>query len=87
MGQILNHLERKTNNSMFTEWKTLIVVGKTTDDFKKEDLFYFNNVNTFIVFYLINEEINKAYMNDSWIFTLGLNYKKYVKKINKIIKN
>ena len=83
--QVLNYLGEKTNNSKFTELKTLIVVGKTTEEYKKEELLYFNNVNTFVVFYLINEETNKKYMNDSWIFTLGLNYKKYVRKINEIL--
>ena len=53
--------------------------------FKKVDLLYFNNVNTFVVFYLINEETNEVYMNDSWISALGLNYKKYVRKINEIL--
>ena len=70
---------------MFTEWKTLIVVGKTTDVYKKEELIYFNNVNTFVVFYLINEELNKIFMNDSWIFTIGLNYRKYIKRLNGIL--
>lgn len=83
--EVLKCLEEKTNNSKFTEFKTLIVVGKTLDDYKKEDLLYFNNVNTFVVFYLINEETNKMYMNDSRIFTIGLNYKKYVRKINEIL--
>lgn len=78
-------MEEKTNNSMFTEWKTLIVVGKTTDVYKKEELLYFNNVNTFVVFYLINEELNKIFMNDSWIFTIGLNYRKYIKRLNGIL--
>lgn len=78
-------MEEKTNNSMFTEWKTLIVVGKTTDVYKKEELLYFNNVNTFVVFYLINEELNKIFMNDSRIFAIGLNYRKYIKRLNGIL--
>jgi len=49
-------------------------------------LLYFNGVNTFVVFYLINEETNEVYMDDSWIFPIGLNYKKYVRKINEILK-
>lgn len=70
---------------MFTEWKTLIVVGKTTDVYKKEELIYFNNVNTFVVFYLINEELNKIFMNDSRICAIGLNYRKYIKRLNGIL--
>ena len=83
--EVLNYLEEKTKSPNFTEYKTLIVVGKTKEKFKKSDLLYFNNVNTFIVFYLIEEETNDVYMNDSWISPLGLNYKKHVKKINKIL--
>ncbi len=83
--KVLNQLQEKTNNASFSKWKTLIVLGETNDFFKKEDLFYFNNVNTFVVFYLINQKDNKIFMNDSWIFALGCNFRKYVRKINKII--
>lgn len=76
---------KEMKNTNFTEYKTLIVVGKMKEKFKKVDLLYFNNVNTFVVFYLINEETNEVYMNDSWILALGLNYKKYVRKINEIL--
>ena len=85
--EVLNYLEEKTKNANFTEYKTLIVLGKTKEKFKKVDLLYFNNVNTFVVFYLINEETNEVYMNDSWISSLGLNYKKYVRKMKIILKN
>ena len=85
INEVLNYLEEKTKNTNFTKYKTLIVVGKTKELFKKVDLLYFNNVNTFVVFYLINEETNEVYMNDSWISALGLNYKKYVRKINEIL--
>lgn len=83
--KMLNYLEEKTKNPNFTESKTLIVVGKTKEKFKKVDLVYFNSVNTLVVFYLINEETNEIYMDDSWISFIGLNYKKYVRKINKIL--
>lgn len=83
--EVLNYLEEKTKNPNFTEPKTLIVVGKTKEKFKKVDLVYFNSVNTLVVFYLINEETNEVCMDDSWISFIGLNYKKYVRKINKIL--
>ena len=47
---------------------------------KKVDFLYFNNVNAFVVFYLINEETNEIYMNDSWISALGLNYKNMLER-------
>lgn len=83
--KMLNYLEEKTKNPNFTESKTLIVVGKTKEKFKKVDLVYFNSVNTLVVFYLIDEETNEIYMDDSWISFIGLNYKKYVRKINEIL--
>ena len=82
---MLNYLEEKTKNPNFTESKTLIVIGKTKEKFKKVDLVYFNSVNTLVVFYLINEETNEIYMDDSWISFIGLNYKKYVRRINEIV--
>ena len=85
INQILESLETKTKQSQFTQFKTLVVVGKTTDSYKKEELLYFNNVNTYVVFILIDEDSNKIYINDSWIFSLGLNYKKHVRKIYKIL--
>ena len=83
--EMLNYLEEKTKNPNFTESKTLIVIGKTKEKFKKVDLVYFNSVNTLVVFYLINEETNEIYMDDSWISFIGLNYKKYVRRINEIV--
>lgn len=72
---------------VFSEWKTIIVIGKTLESFDKKDLLFFNGVNTFVCFYLINEITETRYMNTQWIFTLGLNYRKYIKKIDKILSN
>jgi hypothetical protein len=67
-------------------WRTVVVVAPTQDSFESDELFYFDNVNTFVVFYLIDEQKKRVYMNDSWIFALGMNYKKVVRKINEIVK-
>ena len=81
---ILKEIESNTNNSNFSEWKTIIAVGQTNNSWKKEELFYFSeSTHTFVVFYLLDED--KTYMNDSWIFVLGNNYNKHVRKINKIL--
>ena len=48
----------------------------------KKELFWFEGVNTFVLFYLINEKTNKIFMDDSWIFVMGCNYRKYVRRIN-----
>ena len=84
INEALRSLQEKTHNVKFSKFKTLIVVGKTNDHFKEEELFYFNNTDTFVVLYLINEKLSKIYMNASWIFALGLNYGKYVRRIHKI---
>ena len=83
---ILIYLEEKTNNNNFLKYKTLIIFGETKDEFNKNDLVYFNT-NTYVVFYLINDDTNDIYMDDSWISEIGLNYKKYVRRINDIVKN
>lgn len=83
---ILIYLEEKTNNNNFPKYKTLIIFGETKDEFSKNDLVYFNT-NTYVVFYLINDDTNDIYMDDSWISEMGLNYKKYVRRINDIVKN
>lgn len=82
---ILIYLEEKTNNNNFSKYKTLIIFGETKDEFSKNDLVYFNT-NTYVVFYLINDDTNDIYMDDSWISEMGLNYKKYVRRINDIVK-
>ena len=44
---------------IFTEKKTLIIVGFTDEWFDKKDLLFFNGVDTLIVYYLINEKNNQ----------------------------
>lgn len=69
----------------FGKYKLIIVIGITSESFTKTELFYFNNIDTFVVFYLLDFANKKVYMNDRSIFVLGLNYKKIIKKLNKII--
>ena len=83
---ILDKISDGVNTSDFTKYKSVIVIGKTDELFKSKELLYFDNKNCFVVFYLINEKNNTIYYNDSWIFALGLNYRKYIKKLNKLIK-
>lgn len=85
--KILKYLEEKSNNLNFTSIRTLIVIGNTKEKFKKNELVYFNSINMYVIFYLINDETNDIYMDISWNFPLKYSYKKYVKKINKIITN
>ncbi len=82
---ILNRISEETSNNSFTKWKTIIIVGECNDVFLERELVYFDNTSIVAVFYLINRKFKRAYMNDNFTFALGNNYRKYVKKINKII--
>ena len=82
---VLKKVSDNCNNGNFSTWKSIIIFGNTTDSFKKKDLLYFDGINTIVVFYLINSLENMIYMNDSWIFPLGMNFRTYVRKINKVM--
>lgn len=86
IDNILDEITGEVNTSDFTKYKSVIVIGKTDQSFKSKELLYFDNKSCFVVFYLINEKNNMIFYNDSWIFTLGLNYRKYIRKLNKLIK-
>ncbi len=81
----LSNLEKIFKTSFFPEWKTFIIVAKTEDTFQKNDLFFFDGISTFVVFLLINEQRAEIYLNDKWIFPLGLNFKKFVRNIKSIL--
>ncbi len=83
---ILNITQEKVNNATNDGWKTIIVVGYTEDTFKKKELVFFDGVNTIVVFYLINKETKKIYMDASWISFIGYDYKKVVRTIDKIVR-
>lgn len=81
---VLNSVRRSVDE-LSSEWRTIIVVAYTTDFFRCTELFYFDGSNTIVVFYLINQQSNKIFMNDRWIFPLGLSHRKIVKKLNAIV--
>ena len=83
--QILSIVQKQKDAYLQNSWATIIIIGKTQESFKSEELFFFDNVNTFAVFYLIDKEKQTVYKNDNWIFALGLNYGKFIRKINTII--
>ncbi len=84
MPAILKRLEADTAQAPFSAWKTLIVVGRTEEAFEPEDLFWFNSVSTFVVFYLIDRD-GMLYRNDSRIYPLGVNYRRYVQRLDTIL--
>ena len=84
--ELLKNIDMDCKPPIFSEWKTIIIIGKTLEVFSQKDLLYFNGINTFVCFYLINDKTDEHYMNEQWIFTLGLNYRKYIRKLKKILK-
>ena len=69
--------------TLLIKGKTLIIVGHTDEEIKKKDLVVCNgNADTFIVYYLKNDSTNEIYFDDQWIYRLGLNWKKRVRKFN-----
>ena len=70
----------------FSRIKTLIVVGQTDEQFEKEDLLFFNGIDTFVTYYLKNDTNNEIYFNDQRIFWFSVDWEKIIKKFNAILK-
>jgi hypothetical protein len=85
MESLLDVINGHTKN-VFSEKKTLIVIGHTNEQFNKEDLVFFNGNDTFIVYYLINEN-NEVFFNDQRNFWFGVDWSKIIKNFNQILKN
>ena len=77
---VFNNNARKN----FTEKKTLIIVGNTDEQFNKKDLLFFNGVDTFVVYYLINDTNNEIYFNDQINCFFSIGWRKIIKKFNAI---
>ena len=82
---LLDIFNENTKNN-FTEKKTLIIVGHTDEQFDKKDLLFFNGVDTFVVYYLINDNNSEIYFNDQRVFWFSVDWKKIIKKFNEILK-
>ena len=72
--------------NVFSEKKTIIVIGHTNEQFDKEELVFFNGNDTFIVYYLINEN-NEVFFNDQRNVFFGVDWSKIIKNFNQILKN
>ena len=86
INEVIKRVTRETQNEKFSDVRTIIIAGNTLDEFQKEELIYYNNIETFVVFYLINEKLNKVYRNDLRGLALGLRPKRYYKKIEQILR-
>lgn len=82
---LLDVFNDNSKNS-FTERKTLIIVGHTSEKFNKKELLFFNGVDTFVVYYLINDNNNEIYFNDQRVFWFSADWKKIIKRFNEILK-
>lgn len=85
ISNILEFIEKESLNNYFSKKKSIIIVGETNDVFKLDDLVYFNGIDTFVVFYLIDFDNKRKYSVGSGVFMLGLSCKKYVKLIDEIV--
>lgn len=73
---VFNDNFNDNTKGIFTKKKTLIIVGFTDEWFDKKDLLFFNGMDTFIVYYLINEKNNEIYFNDQRVFFFSIDWKK-----------
>ena len=85
MESLLDEFTKVTKNNC-SEKKTIIVVGRTDEQFKKKELVFFNGVDTFVVYYLINENNKEIYFNDQRVFWFSIDWKKIIKRFNEILK-
>ena len=85
MESLLDEFTKVTKNNC-SEKKTIIVVGYTAEQFKKKELVFFNGVDTFVVYYLINENNSEIYFNDQRVFWFSIDWKKIIKRFNEILK-
>lgn len=63
-----------------------IVVGDTNETFKPEELSFFNGVDTFVVYYLINSGNGEIYFNDQRMYLFSAGWRKIIKRFNDILK-
>ena len=83
---VFNDNFNDNTKGIFTEKKALIIIGFTDEWFDKKNLLFFNGVDTFIVYYLINEKNNEIYFNDQRVFFFSIDWKKIIRKFNEILK-
>lgn len=81
----LYELEAMTKNG-FHPKKSLIIVGYTDDEFVKEDLLYFNGIDTFAVYYLMNVNTGEIYFHNQRVFWFSVDWKKIIDRFNEILK-
>ena len=80
---LLDVFDNLKNN--YEKRKTLIIFGYTDEQFNEKDLLFFNGIDTFVVYYLINDN-NEIYFNDQRVFWFSVDWKKIIKRSNEILK-
>ena len=69
----------------YSEVRTIIIVGDTNEHFDKEDLSFFNGVDTFVVYYLKNTNNGTIYFNDQRMYFWSAGWRKIIKRFNEIL--
>lgn len=85
MEEILHKIETSFSEKQLISRKTIIIMGNTIDDFHPSDLVWFNGMNMYVVFYLINEKNSKTYRCSNFFDSIGWGYRKWIKKIDFIL--
>ena len=83
---LLNKIDKFCKETNLDDWKSFMVLAETDEEFSKKELFYFDNVNTFVSLFLINQNKNKIFSNPQWVFVRGVGFRKYVKQIESILR-
>ena len=68
-----------------SEVRPFIVVGYTDEQFKPEDLSFFNGVDTFVIYYLKNIKNDEIYFNDQRMYFFSAGWRKTIKRFNEIL--
>ena len=85
--QLLHTMDRTCNPPAFSDDpKSIIVIAKTKEQFQESELAFINDVFTFYIFFLINEENDEMYYYDRSAFLI-INSRKHVRKIRNILRN
>ena len=82
--KLFSEIEHATKYN-FPKLKSLIIVGRTEEEFLKNDLLYFNGVDTYVVYYLENILNKEIYYNNQKVFWFSVDWKKIVDRFNMIL--
>lgn len=69
----------------YSQAVAVIIVAYTDEEFKKEDIFYFNGIDTYSLYCLLNTNNNKVYFNNLKVFAFDAEEKEFIKRFDQIL--